>query len=203
MNPTEPHNVAPLPVAARPRQTANWIIAIALSVIATTLLLRPDLPLLGPAFAQNTLVGSHGIHAFTGQLDKNTFGLFMMDVDVGTIWVYEYNPLKKKLRLAAARAFTYDRYLQSYNNDEGTSPAQIEKLVERERKSRVLARADRPTDANLPPEATEPAVEPPAEKPRPRAAAPAAQKPAGPAPAPAARAQPAGNATEGVIDEAP
>jgi hypothetical protein len=119
-------------VIVAPRQTVHWIIAGALSAIAVALLLRPDSAVLGSAMAQNALAGSRGLHAFTGQLDKDKYGLFMMDVDAGTVWVYEYFPLKRRLKLVCARTFTYDRYLQNYNNDDPT-PEQVEALVERER----------------------------------------------------------------------
>ncbi|MCK6456985.1 MAG: hypothetical protein L6Q92_10710 [Phycisphaerae bacterium] len=127
-------------VYVMPRQTANWIIATALSVIATVLVVRGGGPIPdNAAFAQNTLVGSRGLHAFTGQLDKNTYGLFMMDVDAGTVWVYEYVPLKRRLKLVAARSFAYDRYLENYNGDEETSPAIIEQLIKRQREAKARA----------------------------------------------------------------
>lgn len=98
-----------------PSNTAQWLIVVLLAVIATTLLLRgPEMP---SAQAQPAAVGARGIFAFTGQLDHNRFGLFMLDVDQGTIWCYEIDSsgAARKLRLIAARSWIYDRYLQDFN----------------------------------------------------------------------------------------
>lgn len=99
-------------------RTAQWIIAILLAVIATALWVRPPGALLAPALAQNQLLaGARGVYAFTGPLDHNRYGLFMLDVDQGTIWCYELDNVggTRKLRLAAARTWIYDRYLRDFN----------------------------------------------------------------------------------------
>ncbi|MFO0840618.1 MAG: hypothetical protein U1D55_19080 [Phycisphaerae bacterium] len=70
------------------------------------------------AFAQTPpLAGARGVYAFTGQLDANRHGLFMLDVDQGTIWCYEIESVggARKLRLMSARSWIYDRYLQDFN----------------------------------------------------------------------------------------
>ncbi len=97
---------------------AAWVIAALLAVIAVGVWLRPSGDWLPPALAQNQpLAGARGIFAFTGQIDHNRFGLFMLDVDQGTIWCYELDSIggARKLRLIAARTFLYDRYLQDFN----------------------------------------------------------------------------------------
>lgn len=99
-------------------QTPHWIVAILLAVIATALWLRPPGTPLPSALAQNQpLAGARGVFAFTGQLDRNRYGLFMLDVDQGTIWCYELENVggTHKLRLVAARTWVYDRYLQDFN----------------------------------------------------------------------------------------
>jgi len=169
-----PSDPQPIFVQVQPRQTATWIIAIALSVIATAVVLRPDLPMLGAAFAQNHLTGSGGVHAFTGQLDKDHYGLFMMDTENGTVWVYEYTPLKRRLKLVCARNFTYDRYLLDYNNDEQTSPSQIEELVKRQRDARIKNDKARPTPVASP---TPPAAAGAARPVAPQAGKPSPQQP--------------------------
>ena len=71
-------------------QTVYWVIAVLLAVIATALWVLPGDPLLRTATAQNQpLAGARGVFAFTGQLDRDRYGLFMLDVDQGTIWCYE------------------------------------------------------------------------------------------------------------------
>jgi hypothetical protein len=63
----------------------------------------------------------------------------MVDVDTGTIWCYEYGAAagtKRKLRLAAARSWRFDRYLEQFNIDEPT-PDQVKSLVEAERAAKL------------------------------------------------------------------
>jgi hypothetical protein len=113
------------------RQTALWIIAILLAVIATTLCLRVGNPFgVQRALGQEApLAGGKGVYAFSGQIAENRYGLFMMDVDAGTIWCYEYLPATRKLVLVAGRTFRYDRYLEDYNNERQTSPDAIQTML--------------------------------------------------------------------------
>lgn len=117
-------------------QTVLWIIAILLAVIAVGLWTRPPVDLLPSALAQGQpLAGARGVYAFTGQLDANRSGLFMLDVDQGTIWCYELENQggTRKLRLVAARTWLYDRYLQDFN----CAPPDfrmVQKLVAEQRK---------------------------------------------------------------------
>jgi hypothetical protein len=98
-------------------RTAQWVIAVLLAFIAGILWTRTP----GSAefaLAQNPpLVGARGVYAFTGQLDHNRFGLFMLDIEQGTIWCYEMDNVGgvRKLRLVAARSWVYDRYLRDFN----------------------------------------------------------------------------------------
>lgn len=98
--------------------TVLWIIAVLLAVIATALWMRPADQLLPAALAQNQpLAGARGVFAFTGPLERDQYGLFMLDVDQGTIWCYAFDTVggTSKLRLVAARTWVYDRYLQDFN----------------------------------------------------------------------------------------
>ncbi|MCH7591565.1 MAG: hypothetical protein IH989_02135 [Planctomycetes bacterium] len=100
-------------------QTVHWIIAVLLAVIATALWSRPSTNLIPAAFGQGQpLAGARGVYAFTGQLDHNRYGLFMLDIDQGTIWAYEIENSggTRKMRLIAARTWIYDRYLQDFNS---------------------------------------------------------------------------------------
>jgi hypothetical protein len=110
-------------------------------VIATTLLIRPggetSLSMANPAFAQAVSSGgARGIFAFSGQLSKNTFGVYMVDVDAMTTWVYEYLPQKGCLRLAAARTWRYDRYLENHNLCD-LPPDAVEQMIEDQRRYRL------------------------------------------------------------------
>ncbi len=99
-------------------QTVYWVLAILLAVIATLLWTRPAGGVLPAALAQSQgLAGARGIFAFTGPLSRDQYGLFMLDVDQGTVWCYAFETAggTSKLRLVAARTWIYDRYLQDFN----------------------------------------------------------------------------------------
>jgi len=137
------HPAPTVAVQHRSGQIVWWVIALLLGLIATVLILRwDDQILLGRAWAQDiSRVGARGIYAFTGQLSKNSYGLFMMDLDTGTVWCYELAPHRQggyRLRLVAARSWLYDRYLEEFNVDE-PSPSQVAKLVEKQRSHRQAA----------------------------------------------------------------
>ena len=122
-------------VVAAPKrpQAVSWVIAISLAVIAVAMVLRIDRPLLPPAFGQSaTQAGARGIFAFSGQLTARTYGLFMVDVDAGTIWCYEYQNSNQKLRLVAGRSWLNDKFLANYQCAD-PSPQAVEELVEAER----------------------------------------------------------------------
>lgn len=111
------------------RQAVLWMIAILLAIIATILLVRPPQSLVvSPAYGDQPMVGARGVFAFTGQIDKNRYGLFMMDVDSSNVWCYEYLPGTRKLKLVTARSFRYDRYLEDYNNDDPT-PSMVQEML--------------------------------------------------------------------------
>lgn len=119
--------------APRGSRTIWWVMAILLAVIATALVARRDQP---AVWAQTpSAVGAKGIYAFTGQLSANSYGLFMMDVDAGTLWVYEYVAKEGRLRLVAARSWLYDRYLEDFNCA-APSPAEVAELIEQQRRAK-------------------------------------------------------------------
>ncbi len=114
-----------------------WLIAAALVVIAITLAVRSDgLPVDSIAVGQPvTSAGARGVFAFSGQLSKSTYGVYMVDVDAMTMWVYEYLPQKGCLRLAGARTWRYDRYLENHNICD-LPPEIVERMVEEQRQYR-------------------------------------------------------------------
>lgn len=116
---TEALLVASMSIDSPGKQPVLWLIAIALSAIALALWLKPGQTRLPAALAQAApLAGARGVYAFTGQLDANRYGLFMLDIDQGTIWCYEFDNVggARKLRLTAARTWIYDRYLKDFNS---------------------------------------------------------------------------------------
>jgi len=123
-----------------------WAIAFALAALAVAQFLpRGERPMLPEAFGQPvTSAGLRGVFAYSGQLTKNTYGIFMVDIDAMTTWAYEYDPQKKCLRLVAARTWRYDRYLENHNGCD-LPPDVIEQMVEDQRQYRLQA-----TESQLP-----------------------------------------------------
>jgi len=115
-----------------------WVIAASLAVIALKLVVVPN----GPDFSQlahaqsSGMVGARGVFAFSGQLSKGSYGLYMVDADTMTVWVYEYLPQKGCLRLAASRTWRYDRYLENYNTCD-LPPEMVEQMVDQQRQERL------------------------------------------------------------------
>src|SRR5262245_29153861 len=113
----------------------HLIIAVSLAAIAFNLTFRGQEPV---ALAQPARsAGARGIFAFSGQLTPTSFGVFMVDVDEGTLWCYEYGGggATKKLRLVSARSWLFDRYLEDFQSD-APSPREIRTLVEQQRSIR-------------------------------------------------------------------
>ena len=109
------------------------------------------------AYAQMTnapadrMLGAKGIYMMPAQLGPTSWGVYLMDVDAGTICVYRANPDTLRFRLMAVRSFRYDRYLDDFNN-EGPTPKDIQKLVEQQRqRERLEGKKD---DLKAAPEAT-------------------------------------------------
>jgi len=89
-----------------------------------------------PAQAQVTASGGGGnVFAIAGQLSRDVYGLYLVDLEHATICVYEYLPAgtgSSRLRLMAARTFAFDRQLDEYNTE--PLPREIKTLVEQHRR---------------------------------------------------------------------
>jgi len=127
---------------------ALWLVGIGLLANAAVMLLRghaPDLVFDSTAFGQATpapggQLGARGIYMTPAQLGPNAFGLFLMDVDSGTICVYRMTEANH-FRFVASRSYKNDRFLEDYNN-EGLSPKETQALVEQQRKRVELQQKD-------------------------------------------------------------
>ncbi|MDD5327049.1 MAG: hypothetical protein PHY02_04445 [Phycisphaerae bacterium] len=67
------------------------------------------------------------------QIDRERYGLAMVDTANQTLWIYELNsrgPAYSRLKLLAARSWQYDRLLEQYNTDE-PKPEQVKMLLEK------------------------------------------------------------------------
>lgn len=127
-------------------QSVLWVIAGLLAVIALLLVFRGDAgSMQGTAWAQSVLPprggleGGRGIYAFTGQLNARTYGLFMLDVDSGTVWCYEIQTVgprnETRLNLVAARSWLFDRYLEEFNTGDPI-PSAVREMVQQQRMMR-------------------------------------------------------------------
>ena len=73
-----------------------------------------------------------GILVIPVQIERDSYGLAMVDIVGQTLWIYELNnrgPAHNRLRLLAARSWRYDRLLQQYNTAE-PKPEQVKMLLE-------------------------------------------------------------------------
>ncbi len=78
--------------------------------------------------------GSSEISAVPIQIERDKYGLAMVDTVNQTLWIYEINstgPAHNRLRLIAARSWRYDRLLKQYNTAE-PKPEQVRMLLEKE-----------------------------------------------------------------------
>ena len=73
-----------------------------------------------------------GMFAVAGQISPNTYGLYLVDPQRGGLAVYEYVPAERRLHLRAARAFSYDLQLESYNTE--PSPGEVADMVNQARR---------------------------------------------------------------------
>lgn len=87
-----------------------------------------------PASAQVELqTGAEGrILVVPVQIERDSYGLAMVDTVAQTLWIYELNsrgPAHKWLKLLAARSWRYDRLLQEFNTDR-PKPEEVKMLLE-------------------------------------------------------------------------
>ena len=136
---------APIVVVSPRPHTLWWILTVLVAVIATALVTRrgPD-GLLERALAQYvspagaSQAGARGIFAFTGQLTSRSYGLFMVDVDSGTVWCYEIQRgvnSDVQMKLVAARSWIYDRFLEEFNVGDPI-PSAVRSMVQQQQGQR-------------------------------------------------------------------
>jgi hypothetical protein len=113
---------------------AQWVtvvlLALAAGALAGRLLLATDSAAAqtGSRGAQTGPAGeADGVFAVAGQVTRDSYGLYLVDVRHGTICMYQYMPGQQGLRLVAARTFIYDRQLDSYNTH--PLPKDVAKMV--------------------------------------------------------------------------
>ena len=107
------------------------LVVILLSVIATCLLIQA-IGADSSAYAQAGANSSRGIIAVAGQLSQDTYGMYLVDLESGTMSVYQCTPDLKRLRLVASRTFVYDLQLDEFNTE--PAPREIKSMVEQHRR---------------------------------------------------------------------
>jgi hypothetical protein len=113
---------------------ALWANAILLAGILGVLLARGGGPsFMSAAMAQNQpqIAGGAGVYVMPGQLSRDMWGAYLLDVDRQTLVAYEYQPGIHQLKFVAARTYKYDRDLQ--NMSTSPPPEEIRRLVEKEK----------------------------------------------------------------------
>ena len=110
----------------------QWVIVAVLSVIAACLMLELGFGA-SSATAQVTSVGGNDMLVVGGQITKDSYGLYLVDMKRQSVCVYQWLPATRKLRLMAARTFKYDVQLDEYNADKPT-PRDVKRLVEQHKR---------------------------------------------------------------------
>jgi len=106
-----------------------------------------------PANAQIELQTSTegGILVIPVQIERDSYGLAMVDTVSQTLWIYELNnrgPAHNRLRLLAARSWRYDRLLQQYNTAE-PKPEQVKMLLESLGQQQKKRNNEKQRDSNI------------------------------------------------------
>jgi hypothetical protein len=105
---------------------ARWLTAISLAVVAAFLLAELAWPARADDDAGTASGGS--LLAVAGKVNRDCYGLFLVNTRTGTVCVYEWQPAERKLRLMAARNCAFDMRLDEYNTE--PAPREIKKLLD-------------------------------------------------------------------------
>ncbi len=117
----------------------RWVFVFLLGAVAGYLAV--ELVGEGPLAAAQVTTGAKArkVVAVAGQITGETYGVYLVDLEGGIIAVYQWLSGTKKLRLLAARNYTYDLRLDEYNTE--PSPKEIRGLI---RQSRRLGETEPP-----------------------------------------------------------
>jgi hypothetical protein len=119
-----------------PTVVALYVVAVLLAAnLVAVLAGRGDTPMLPAAWGQRQapIAGGGGLFIMPAQLQSNVWGCYLMDIDRGTLCVYQFLPGSRQLQFVAARNFTFDTRLANFNT--APSPAEIRELVEKQDQS--------------------------------------------------------------------
>ena len=113
---------------------ARWFAVGLLAVIAACLLVEVGVTISSADRAPLAAGAAAGdsVLVVAGQVTRDTYGLYLVDQANRTICVYQWSPISRKLRLLAARTYTFDRKLDQYNTE--PDPLEIKKLSDKARR---------------------------------------------------------------------
>ncbi len=124
----------------RSGNAAKWSVVAILAIIASCLVMELGF---APSPADAGSVGTgqgRGVFAVAGRVTKDTYGIYLVDLNNKTICMYQLVPGARvkgrragKIEFMASRTFRYDVQLDDWNN-EYPSPAEVKKLVQQSRR---------------------------------------------------------------------
>ena len=129
----------------------GWIPAAAIISGAVLVLFIMGRPQLSDVNAQPQFSSGGDISVVGIQIDRDRYGIAMVDRASETIWIYEINSRgagQSRLGLLAARSWKYDRRLDDLNNAE-PRPEQIKMLLESVEQRRTEPNKERQTELNI------------------------------------------------------
>ncbi|HUS47558.1 MAG TPA: hypothetical protein VM098_05535 [Phycisphaerae bacterium] len=107
---------------------AKWCVVALLGAALGCLLWEAGV---GAADTRGGAAAGGDVLLVAGQITSDTYGLYIVDTRRSTIGVYQWLPGTRKLRLLAARNYSFDLQLDDYNTE--PLPRDIKKLVEQSR----------------------------------------------------------------------
>jgi hypothetical protein len=115
-----------------PLRAAKWLIVAALGGVAALLLTELALSASAVEAQSESPLAGRNVIAVPGQITRDSYGVYLVDPEKGTICVYQYLVTAKSLRLLASRNYVFDVQLDDYNTQ--PPPRQIKELVEQQRR---------------------------------------------------------------------
>ena len=118
----------------------QWVIVVGLSMVVGALTMQL---LSAPAAAAAAGAAGEGkVFAIAGQVSADSYGVYLVDLEKGTMCLYEYVARDRRLWLRAARTFQADVQLDSYNTM--PLPKEVSKMVAEARRLKDVAGDEKP-----------------------------------------------------------
>lgn len=115
-----------------PTTIALWAIAVLLAANLLVLLGQGSALPAAAAQRQPPIAGGNGIFVMPAQLQANVWGCYLLDVEAGTLCVYQYAAGPQQLKLVSARDISHDRYLKAFN-PAPPLPDEVKDLINKQR----------------------------------------------------------------------